>query len=133
MLCLNVLEHIEDDAAALRRMRDVLTPGGRAVLIVPASNSLYGEIDRGIGHYRRYDRSEIVQRMEQAGFTVEDASPFNVIGALGWYINSRLLRRTAVPGVQARLYDKLVPLFRLEEPFKPSIGLSILVVGRRPA
>jgi glycosyltransferase involved in cell wall biosynthesis len=133
VLCLNVLEHIEDDAAALRRMRDVLTPGGRAVLIVPASSSLYGEIDRSIGHYRRYDRREIVQRMEQAGFTVEDASPFNVVGAFGWYLNGRLLRRTAVPGVQARLYDKLVPLLRLEKRFKPSVGLSLLVVGRRPA
>jgi SAM-dependent methyltransferase len=133
VLCLNVLEHVEDDAGALRRMHDVLSPGGRAVLIVPASNSLYGEIDRSVGHYRRYDRDDIVQRMEQAGFTVEDASAFNVVGALGWYLNSRLLGRSTVPGVQSRLYDKLVPLFRLEERFKPSMGLSLLVVGRKAA
>jgi SAM-dependent methyltransferase len=132
ILCLNVLEHIEDDIAALRRMYDVLVPGGRLILIVPAFNSLYGEIDRGVGHFRRYDRTDIVARLEQAGFAVDHASVFNLIGALGWYVNSRLLKRNTVPGVQSRLYDKLVPVFRLEERFEPSVGLSLLAVGRRP-
>lgn len=132
VLCLNVLEHIEDDTAAVRRIHEVLAPGGRAVFIVPALSSLYGEIDRGVGHYRRYDRDDMVALMERAGFAVDHTSSFNVVGALGWYVNSRLLGRKTVPGLQSRLYDKLVPLFRLEERLKPSKGLSLLVVGRRP-
>lgn len=131
VLCLNVLEHIEDDAAALRRMHDVLAPGGRVVLILPALQILYGAIDRAIGHFRRYDDAEIRARLEAAGFAVDHASSFNVMGALGWYLNSKLLRRSTMPGVQSRLYDKLVPLFRMEESFNPAYGLSLLVVGRR--
>ncbi len=132
VLCLNVLEHIEDDVAALRRIRDALQPGGRAVLIIPAFDSLYGEIDRGVGHFRRYDRADIVARLEQAGFMVDHMATFNFVGAVGWYVNGRLLGRSTVPGVQSRFYDMLVPLFRLEERFKPSLGLSLLAVGRRP-
>jgi SAM-dependent methyltransferase len=133
VLCLNVLEHIEDDEAALRRMHDVLVPDGHIVLILPAAQALYGEIDRAIGHFRRYDRQGIEERLQRAGFAIDHASSFNVIGAIGWYVNSKLLGRSTVPGVQSRVYDKLMPLFRLEDNFKPSRGLSLLVVGRRVA
>ena len=55
-VCLNVLEHIEDDRRALENMASVLTPSGVIVLLVPASNALYGPIDRNLGHFRRYTR-----------------------------------------------------------------------------
>ena len=53
-LMINVLEHIEDDVAALRTLRRLLRPGGRIVLYVPALNGLYGAYDRKVGHFRRY-------------------------------------------------------------------------------
>ncbi|MCA1615401.1 MAG: class I SAM-dependent methyltransferase [Acidobacteria bacterium] len=52
IICMNVLEHVEDDAAALSFMREVLVPGGRAVILVPAFMFLHGTIDKAIGHYR---------------------------------------------------------------------------------
>ncbi len=54
VVCLNVLEHIEDDAGALRSIRTVLEPGGRLILLVPNDPRAYGTIDKEIGHYRRY-------------------------------------------------------------------------------
>ena len=131
VLCLNVLEHVEDDAAALRRIYGVLADQGRVVLVVPAMPSLYGEIDRAIGHYRRYDRADLAHKLESAGFVVEHTSTFNLIGALGWYINSRLLKRRTVPGLQARINDLLVPLLRFEGRLHSPVGLSFLFVGRR--
>ncbi len=131
IICLNVLEHVEDDVGALRHLHDLLAPGGRVVLIVPALRSLYGEIDRAIGHYRRYERAELLDRLAAAGFTVEHSSAFNMIGALGWFVNARLLKRRSVPGVQARVNDLLVPLLRFEGYLRPPIGLSWLAVGRR--
>ena len=133
VVCLNVLEHVEDDVRALRHLHDVLAPNGRVVLIVPALRSLYGEIDRSIGHYRRYERAEILERLTAAGFSVEHSSAFNLVGALGWFVNARLLKRRAVPGVQARVNDFLVPLLRLERYLHPTVGLSWLAVGRRAA
>lgn len=132
VLCLNVLEHIEDDLVALRRIYDILAPQGRLVLIVPGLSSLFGEIDRAIGHHRRYERGELHRKLEATGFIVEHLSAFNIIGALGWYLNARLLRRRTVPGFQARINDLLVPVLRLEDHINCPVGLSLLAVGRRP-
>jgi glycosyltransferase involved in cell wall biosynthesis len=130
VVCANVLEHIEDDAAALGALRNLLAPGGRVVLIVPALRPLYGTIDKAIGHYRRYVRDEIAHKLAAAGLAVEHVSYFNLLGVPGWFLNARLLGRRTVPGVQARLNDRLVPLLRLERRFGPPIGMSLLAVGR---
>ncbi len=130
IVCANVLEHIEDDAGTLRAMRDLLAPGGRVILIVPALKGLYGEIDRAIHHYRRYSRAEIAGKLEAAGLAVEHASYFNVLGVPGWWLNAVVLRRRAVPGFQARINDWLVPLLRLERRLRPPFGMSLLAVGR---
>jgi len=96
IVCANVLEHIGDDGRALRAMRDLLTPGGRVVLIIPALRVLYGEIDRAIGHHRRYSRREIEEKLGVAGLRVEHVSYFNTLGVPGWFLNARLLRRRSV-------------------------------------
>jgi glycosyltransferase involved in cell wall biosynthesis len=133
VICSNVLEHIEDDGAALTAMRDVLAPGGRVVLVVPAVKALYGEIDRAIHHHRRYAREEIESKLRAAGLDVEHVSAFNMLGVPGWWLNSVVLKRRAVPGIQARINDRLVPLLRLERMFGPPVGMSLLAVGRVPA
>src|SRR5205814_3869836 len=114
VVCANLLGHVADDAAALLPLRAMLAPGGHVVLVVPALHALYGTIDRAIGHHRRYTRAEIASKLAEAGLTVERVTYFNVLGVAGWYLNARLLRRRSVPGFQARLNDRLVPLLRLE-------------------
>lgn len=132
ILCSNVLEHIEDDEAVLDRFSQLLPSGGRVVLIIPALSSLYGELDKAISHYRRYEKDEIAAKLERAGFVVEKTSFFNLIGVPGWFLNSRVLKRRAVPGVQARINDLLVPLLRFEKHFSLPVGMSLLAVGRKP-
>jgi SAM-dependent methyltransferase len=127
----NVLEHIEDDAGAVRRFRSVLPRGGRLVILVPALQALYGSIDEAIGHHRRYDPTSLRRVIEANGFEVERLEWLNLFGIPGWYINSRLLRRRAVPGMQVRLYDRLAPLLaRAEAAFRLPIGMSLLAVAR---
>jgi glycosyltransferase involved in cell wall biosynthesis len=130
IVCANVLEHVEQDGEVLRGMRRLLGPGGRVVLIVPALHALYGSIDRAIGHYRRYTRTEIESKLAEAGFSLEHVSYFNLLGVPGWYLNARLLRRRSVPGLQARVNDRLVPLLRLERRLRAPLGMSLLAVGR---
>jgi glycosyltransferase involved in cell wall biosynthesis len=132
VVCSNVLEHVADDAAALRAMRELLAPGGRVVLIIPALQQLYGSIDEAIGHYRRYTREDIGRKLDEAGLAVEHVRYFNLLGVPGWFLNARILRRRAVPGFQARINDRLVPLLRLEQRLKPPLGMSLLAVGRTP-
>jgi glycosyltransferase involved in cell wall biosynthesis len=131
ILCLNVLEHIENDRGALAAFASILPPGGRLVLQVPAMQSIYGEIDRAIGHYRRYEAAPLRQLLEEAGFEVQSLRFFNIPGILGWYVNAVLLGRSAVPGIQARLVNLLVPLLRLEQRFSPSFGMALIAVGRK--
>jgi glycosyltransferase involved in cell wall biosynthesis len=132
IVCLNVLEHIEDDRQALARLHQSLVPGGRLVLLVPAHRWLYGAIDKAIHHYRRYGRRDLTARLEEAGFRVEHMAFFNRLGVLGWWLNSVVLRRTRVPGVQARLTNLLVPFMRAESALPLPCGLSLIAVGRKP-
>jgi glycosyltransferase involved in cell wall biosynthesis len=131
IICLNVLEHIEDDGAALRRMREVLEEDGRLILLVPAHQFLFGAMDSAIGHYRRYARSSLRSLLEREGFSLETDFMINALSTPGWFLNGRVLRRTSVPGLQARLANRLVPLFRLERKLNLPIGLSVIAVARR--
>lgn len=54
VVCLNVLEHVENDLFGLSNIRSVLAPGGRAVILVPEGMSVYGTLDEVLGHHRRY-------------------------------------------------------------------------------
>ncbi|MBI2898938.1 MAG: glycosyltransferase [Planctomycetes bacterium] len=131
VVCLNVLEHVEDDAGALRRMRDVLRPGGRLVLYVPADPRLYCEIDRGVGHYRRYTMEEALRKVREAGFRVLHARHHNTLGAIGWFFNGKILRRKALAEGQVRGFRLLRPLLALDEKFESRFALSVMVVGEK--
>ncbi len=131
VVCLNVLEHVEDDRAALRRLHDALVPGGRLLLLVPAHPRLYGPIDRAVHHFRRYGRADLVGRLEEAGFHVERTIFFNRLGVLGWFVNGTLLRRRRVPGLQVRFQNLLVPLLRAEARVPMPFGLSLIAIARR--
>src|SRR5207247_6373263 len=60
ILCLDVLEHLEDDQSALRHFFTLAGAGGHVLLTVPAHPSLYGTMDRASGHFRRYRRQDLV-------------------------------------------------------------------------
>ena len=130
---INVLEHTADDVAVLRRARELVGIGGRVVIFVPAGQSLYGSMDEAIGHQRRYERGELVEKLQQAGLEVEHVSFQNRIARLAWRLNSKVLGRKALPGGQSRVFDMLVPLLRKLEGENPSQGLSLIAVGRKTA
>ena len=127
----NVLEHIPDDASAVRRFRQILSPGGRVVILVPALPQLFGAIDEAVGHHRRYTPATLRAVLETNGFAVEKLEWMNLVGLPGWFVNSRLLRRRAVPKLQLKLYDTLAPLFaRAESHVKLPVGMSLFAVAR---
>ncbi|MFP2911858.1 methyltransferase domain-containing protein [Pyxidicoccus sp. 3LFB2] len=127
----NVLEHIPDDAAAVRRFRQILAPGGRVVILVPALPQLFGAIDEAVGHHRRYTPATLRAVLEQNGFAVEKLEWMNLVGMPGWFVNSRLLRRRAVPKLQLKLFDTLAPLFaQAESHVKLPVGMSLFAVAR---
>lgn len=133
VLCVNVLEHIKDDCAALANFHALLQPGGRLVLFVPAHQFLFGTVDRQLEHYRRYSRREVRSKFEEAGFAVEHLSEMNLVGMAGWFLNNRVQRRKRVSSQQIMFYDRWVAPWaeRMESVVPPPIGLSVLAVGRK--
>lgn len=72
----DVLEHLDDDVGALRSLRDRLRPGGHLVLTVPQHPCLWSPYDEAARHRRRYQRTEMHQRLLQAGYKVQYVSSF---------------------------------------------------------
>lgn len=129
---LNVFEHIAEDDVALRNTFELLQPGGALILIVPAHPWLYGPMDSSIGHYRRYTKPTLRDRIEAAGFKIEVQEYINMLGALGWLLNGRLLRRKLPPRGQLRLLNRFVPVCRrIERYCKAPFGVSLLTIARK--
>ena len=131
---MNVLEHIEDDDDALRRLFEVLDTGGHLVLWVPAFELLYSDFDRRIGHFRRYRRAGLRAKLAGAGFEVVECRYVNMVGALAWLILARILRRTPTAAGPVAIYDKyFVPVLRrIEDRIRVPAGQSIFAVARKP-
>jgi len=82
----NVLEHIEDDTNALRDLYKYLPTGGKLAIYVPALPILFSNLDRYVGHFRRYKRKELIEKVTLAGFHVEKCyfnDSIGVIASLG--------------------------------------------------
>ena len=129
VICLNVLEHVDDDLSSLVAIRRLLAPAGRLVLLVPALPALYGTIDRALGHHRRYTRAGLADLLRATGFTLAHIEYFNLAGIPGWWWAGRVLRRDTIPGGSLKLYDALVPLFRLERFIPWRLGQSLIAIG----
>lgn len=100
----DVLEHIDDDAGALRRWTQWLAPGGRMILSVPAHPSRWGSGDVWAGHFRRYTRQALVTLAEASGLRVEHIECYgfpvaNATELLGerYYRRALAARRTTPP------------------------------------
>jgi SAM-dependent methyltransferase len=132
IVCQNVLEHIADDAGAVRAMSDALAPGGVLSLLLPAHPRLYGRLDRLYGHERRYTRSHLRGVVEGAGLDVVDLYSFNALGILGWLTKSRVGEPSLDPR-SLRAYERLLPLYRpIERRVRLPVGLSLVVHARKP-
>ena len=132
IVCLNVLEHIEDDDQVLRNFYELLQPGGHAVVLVPANPKLYTGVDKALGHFRRYKADELACKMGKAGFDLVTAKGFNRLGSLGWFVSGKLLGRTTLSPRQMKLYEWLLPLAKLIEPLPIFPPLSVIAVGQKP-
>jgi SAM-dependent methyltransferase len=132
IVCLNVLEHIEDDLGTLEDFCRILQPGGHLALIVPALAALYGTLDENLRHYRRYEKGALATLVARAGFAVDRIRFLNRPGVFGWWLNSRVLKRRVLPRRQLGAFKWIMPLLKAEEKAEPSFGMSLLVLARKP-
>ncbi len=131
VVCLNVVEHVQDDGAALRNIWNVLEDGGQAIILVPCGPWLHGSLDEVLGHHRRYTENQLTAVARQAGFQVEKILKFNRPGVPAWWLNASVLRRKKFGLGQIRMLNALTPLFRLLDPWLPLPPLSVIAILRK--
>jgi SAM-dependent methyltransferase len=128
VVCLNVVEHIEDDVSALRNILATLEEGGRAIILVPCGPGLYGTLDEVLGHFRRYTEGRLTEVAQHAGFRVEKILKFNRFGVPAWWLNGRVLKKRTFALGQIRILNFLTPLFRILDPVTPLPPLSLIAI-----
>jgi len=137
-VCLNVLEHVEDDVTVLHRLLQVLRPSGKLLLLVPAHEVLSGRMDVLAGHYRRYNGKALGRKLIAAGFELVSSQFLNPLGGVGWWLNAKLLRPKDLSDQlinrQILWFDRFVlPISRLLDPLTGRFfGQSLWVVAARP-
>jgi SAM-dependent methyltransferase len=131
VLCLNVLEYAEDPGCLLNSIRGALKPDGVVVILAPLGPSLFGSLDRSLGHKRRYSAAGIRGLLESHGFTVEAIYSFNKAGAPPWWAYSRVLGSKNINKPVLKIFDKTVWFWRRLDRFMPWPGLSLIAIGRR--
>jgi SAM-dependent methyltransferase len=133
IVLVNVLEHLEDDATAVKQLASALRPGGHLILWVPAFDRLYSEFDRQVGHHRRYRIAELRRLVLNAGLESTDIRYVNTVGAIAcWLVACRLGQIPTRTG-RVQLFDRaVVPLLRrLESGWRPPFGQSVFCVATR--
>lgn len=134
IVSVNVLEHIEKDQEELVMYYDLLkNRGGTVNIFVPARPELYAPIDRDFGHFRRYTRKTLTEKLVTAGFTVEKIRYYNFVGYFAWWFKFCLLKARTFRSRDVALYDKVIfPIVHFLETrvCPPPWGQSLLVVAR---
>lgn len=135
VLCVNVLEHIERDQAAVANLLSVLSAGGHLLILVPAFQSLYSDLDRMAGHVRRYTLRDLPRLLGAQG-TLVRARYFNAVGGLGWWLNKAMRHQSldsAAVNRQIQIFDRwVVPVARfIDLGVRRYFGQSMICVIRK--
>ena len=131
VLCLNVLEYVDSPGDVVRSLAATLKPNGVLIALVPQGPSLFGSLDRSLGHKRRFSAQDMRALLEGQGFAVERAYNFNRAGAPPWFAYSRLFGSRNISKLVLKVFDKSVWMWRRIDWLMPWRGLSLILVARK--
>jgi SAM-dependent methyltransferase len=125
----NVIEHLEDDVGAVRRLASMLRAGGTLLIYVPACPFAFGTLDEGLGHHRRYTRRSLERLLDAAGLSFARPRYMNRLGLLGWLWQGRVMKRRALAPWLIAAFERLVGVARaldfLSAPLPVGLGLVV--------
>jgi 2-polyprenyl-3-methyl-5-hydroxy-6-metoxy-1,4-benzoquinol methylase len=140
VISMDCLEHIEDDRAAFNRLVQLLKPGGRLLITVPALPAVYGARDRAIGHYRRYTARSLAALAEGQPIKILKQRYWNMLGVAPTFVSQRILDRAIdesfrygeITRSRRALRAALFQWFRqVENRIKPPLGLTAIMIAER--
>jgi SAM-dependent methyltransferase len=133
VLCVNVLEHIEDDEQAVQGFAEIVAPAnGHVLIFVPAIAAAYGPLDAALGHHRRYSKRSLARMFDRAHLDLQVLKYTNPVGLLAWMFYTYVTRRAAHSPRQIALFETLVAPWALplERIVPVPVGLSLVAVAR---
>ncbi len=132
LLYIDVIEHIEDDAAEIRVAHSLLKPGGYLVILVPSLPYLYSPFDKEIGHFRRYTKKSLKQAIGES-WQREKLQYLDIVGTTASLVNKWFLTQKYPTLKQIHFWDKtIVPLSKMADPILGhAIGKSLLGVWKK--
>lgn len=132
IIYIDVLEHIENDAAEVKKATDLLVQGGHLIILSPAYQFLFSPFDKAIGHYRRYNRKTL-SAIQPASFIREKVIYLDSIGFFASLLNKIALRQSYPAKRQVQFWDQwMVPVSKITDRiFFYSFGKSILAVWKK--
>ncbi|MBI2689949.1 MAG: methyltransferase domain-containing protein [Acidobacteria bacterium] len=127
-----VLEFTNDPAAVVKNLAAQLAPGGKLLIIVPNQQALFCNLDRTLGHKRRFDSGELGRLIADAGLEVTSIRSFNAMAYVAWVISGKLFGSRRLNRVTLKLFDKTVWFWRWIDPIISLPGLTLFAVATRP-
>lgn len=132
VVVLNVLEHIKDDFEALINIKKLLKDRGKLIILVPSHRFLYSQYDKKVGHQRRYSLKELKEKLGQTGFKITKLNFVNKLGALGWFYNFKIAKRTSFPKPLIVSINAISCLIKfIDRLFPFPFGLSIICIAQK--
>jgi glycosyltransferase involved in cell wall biosynthesis len=131
VLCLNVLEYLDDPGPVLDSLNATLKVNGTLIVLAPQGPGLYGSLDRSMGHKRRFRSADLRRILEAHGFSAAVSYTMNKAGAPPWWAYSKLFGSGFINKATLKLFDKTVWLWSRIDRFMPWPGLSLIVIARK--
>lgn len=129
---INVLEHIEEDTKTLSLLHNALKKDGKLLLLVPAQQMAFTKLDKTLGHFRRYEKAELKDKLQKAGFRIHTMHYFNLVGLLSWMVRDKIGRSPNLKPYHITIFDSIVPILkRIEVVIRPPVGISLIVVAKK--
>lgn len=128
IVCLNILEHIDDDEKALKNIVSLLENNGRAIVLVPRKQWAFGSLDAVVGHKRRYSSRSLKELAQKTNIELEKLISFNKISFIPWIINGKIFKRKKFGLLQIVLFDAMIPILRHIDKFLPCPSLSYIAI-----
>ena len=128
IICLNVVEHLDDDEKALANIAGLLLENGKAIVLVPRGMWLFGSQDEILGHKRRYSEKMIKALASRVGLDLKSIIPFNRISTIPWYINGKILKKRRFSRFQILVLELAIPLLKIIDKYLPWPSLSLIAI-----
>jgi 2-polyprenyl-3-methyl-5-hydroxy-6-metoxy-1,4-benzoquinol methylase len=133
IVSMNTLEHIKDDVKTLNELNNMLKQDGLLILYLPQSMKIWTNLDDLVGHYRRYTKKDLTNKLKLTNFQVTSTEYVDTVGWLVLYLTKHLKIKLNYSQKKLIFYDRYIFRFFkfLDRFFSNFFGKNILITAKK--